>query len=98
MRSLSSSPTFRFLPHILQATTATPPIIIAPPIPTTTPMIVRLVDGLNPELFELLSLPASPGAAVEVEVDVETATSALVVRTWLNVLLPLTVTIVDVTC
>ena len=72
--------------------------MIAPPTPTTTPIIVRLVEGLNPELFELLSLPASPGAAVEVDVEVETGTRALVVRTWLNVLLPLTVTIVDVTC
>lgn len=61
-------------------------------------MIVRLVEELSPELFELLSLPASPGAAVEVEVDVETGTSALVVRTLLSVLLPLTVTTVDVTC
>ena len=61
-------------------------------------MIVRLVEELNSELFELLSLPASPGVAVEVDVDVETGTSALVVRTLLIVLLPLTVKIVDVIC
>lgn len=61
-------------------------------------MIIRLEDELNPELFESLSPPASPGAAVDSEVDVETGTRALVVKTWLNVLLPLTVTTVDVTC
>ena len=61
-------------------------------------MIIRLEDELNPELSESLSPPASPGAAVDSEVDVETGTRALVVKTWLNVLLPLTVITVDVTC
>lgn len=61
-------------------------------------MIVRFVDELSPELFELLLSPTNPGAAVEVEVEVETATRAPVVTTWLKVLLPLVVTTVVTTC
>lgn len=71
---------------------------MAPPTPTTTPMMTRLEEELRPELFELLLPPAKPGAAVDVEVVVDTALSALVVRVWSKVELPLTVRIVVTTC
>ena len=77
---------------------AKPPRIIAPPMPTTTPMMTRLEEELRPELFELLLPPAKPGAAVDKDVEVDTALSALVVRVWSKVELPLTVRIVVTTC
>lgn len=42
--------------------------------------MIRLDDGLIPELFELLLPPARPGATVDDETDVDTATRALVVK------------------
>lgn len=61
-------------------------------------MMTRLEEELRPELFELLLPPAKPGAAVGKEVEVDTALSALVVRVWSKVKLPLTVRIVVTTC
>ncbi len=61
-------------------------------------MMTRLEEELRPELFELLLPPANPGAAVDKEVEVDTALSALVVRVWSKVELPLTVRIVVTTC
>lgn len=48
--SSSLSLSFRFRNQILQATKATPARIIAPPTPTTTPMIVFFADVLSPLL------------------------------------------------
>ena len=79
IRSLSSSPICLFLPQILHATIARPPTTIAPPMPTTTPMIIRFEEELSPELLELLSPPLKPGDGVDVDVD--TGTTALVVKT-----------------
>lgn len=61
-------------------------------------MMTRLEEELRPELFELLLPPAKPGAAVDKEVEVDTALSALVVKVWSKVELPLTVRIVVTTC
>lgn len=61
-------------------------------------MMTRLEEELRPELFELLLPPAKPGAAVDTEVEVDTALSALVVNVWSKVELPLTVRIVVTTC
>ena len=61
-------------------------------------MMTRFEEELRPELLELVLPPARPGAAVDDEVDVDTATSALVVKTWSKVELPLTVRIVVTTC
>ena len=61
-------------------------------------MMTRFEEELRPELFELVPLPAKPGAAVDEEVEVDTATSALVVKVWAKVELPLTVWTVVVTC
>ena len=61
-------------------------------------MMTRFEEELRPELLELLLPPARAGAAVDDEVDVDTATSALVVVTWSKVELPLTVRIVVTTC
>lgn len=58
-------------------------------------MMIRFDDELSPELLELLSPPARPG--VGVVVDVDTGTSALVVRTCSRVWLPLTVWMVVTT-
>ena len=60
--------------------------------------MTRFEEELRPELLELLLPPARPGAAVDDEVDVDTATSALVVKTWSMVELPLTVRTVVTTC
>jgi len=62
----SSSSAFFFFPQILHATNPNAPSRTAPPIPTTTPMIVFFEDELNPELLELLSAPLIPGVEVEV--------------------------------
>lgn len=61
-------------------------------------MMTRLEEELRPELFELLLPPAKPGAAVDKDVEVDTGLSALVVRVWSKVELPLTVRIVVITC
>ena len=98
MRSLSSSFDRAFRPQILQATTAMPPIKIAPPMPTTTPIMIRFCEGSKPDLLEPLSLPSRLGLLVEVAVEVDTGTRPLVVKTFVCVLLPLIVTTVVTNC
>ena len=89
----SSNPSFFFLPQILHATTASAPMRMAPPIPTTTPMIVFFCDGEMPELPEPLLPPFKLGELVGVE-SLEVV--ALLVMTVEMVLLPLTVMMVVV--
>jgi hypothetical protein len=90
----SSSVSCFFLPQILHATTARAPMRMAPPIPTTTPIMVFFCDDEMPELPEPPLPPFRPGELVEVDLlDVD----ALLVMTREMVLLPLTVTIVVVT-
>lgn len=89
---MSSSYSFFFLPQILHATTASAPMRMAPPIPTTTPMIVFFCDDEMPELPESFSPPFKLGESVGVgSVEV-----GLLVMTLEMVLLPLTVMIVVV--
>jgi len=56
-------------PQTLQATKAKPAKIIAPPTPTTTPMIVFLAEVLRPELpespLELRAAEVVAGTGVE---------------------------------
>jgi len=79
--SSSSSPPF-FFPQILHATNPSAPSNIAPPIPTTTPIIVFFEEELNPELLELLFSPLIPGVEVEVIFAVVvTASTELLVMT-----------------
>ena len=61
-------------------------------------MMIRFEDGWSPELSEPLLEELRPGAAVEVEGELVTATTVLVVRTAVTVLLPLTVTTVVIIC
>jgi hypothetical protein len=66
IKSSLSSGVFFFLPQILHATMNRPAKIAAPPIPTTTPMIVFLVVVLIPlSLSELF--PLFIEAALELE-------------------------------
>ena len=76
----SSSSVLPFRPQILHATTARAPRSIAPPMPTTTPIIVFFVDLLNPELLPSFP-PFSPGALVEVALPVVLEAEALLVMT-----------------
>ena len=62
----SSSSLCFFLPQILQATNPKAPRSIAPPTPTTTPMIVFFEEVLSPELLLALLSPLMPGVEVEV--------------------------------
>src|SRR5205814_2089230 len=72
---------------------------MAPPTPTTTPIITFFCDGLTPELLEFPLLELSPGAAVDFVVGLVTGIKALVVRTEAKVLLPVTVmTVVTNSC
>lgn len=76
IKSSSSLSLCRLRPQILQATKAIPAIRIAPPTPTTTPMIVFFAVELNPllepELPELRAgdevLEAADEVALEVKV------------------------------
>lgn len=70
---------------------ANPPSKMAPPTPTTTPMIVRLVPSDKPESPDG---PPSPLPSAGVLVMVVTGTRALVVRTCERVLPPVMVTMV----
>jgi len=71
---------------------------MAPPIPTTTPIMVFLLEELSPELPELPLLPLRLGVPVEVDLLlVVTGTRPLLVMTWAIVLLSLTVMIVVTT-
>jgi hypothetical protein len=83
------------LPQILQATTANAPRRMAPPTPTTTPIMVFFCDDERPELPEPPLSPFRPGAPLEVALLAEA--EALLVMTREIVLLPLTVTRVVVT-
>ena len=55
--------------------------MIAPPTPTTTPMMILFCEDFNPELLEPAFVGTSPGAEVDVELGLMIATRALVVRT-----------------
>lgn len=96
VKSSSSSTVCFRRPQTLLATIIKPPIIINPPTETNTPIKVFLVLSLIPELPDPPLPPSMLG--VLVTVLVLTATSALVVRTWENVLLPLAVITVVTTC
>lgn len=76
--SFSSSLCF-FLPQILHATNPSAPTSIAPPTPTTTPMMVFFEDELSPELLDPLLSPLMPGVEVEVIL-------AVVVTGWTELL------------
>jgi hypothetical protein len=91
----SSSSSCFFLPQILQATNPKAPTSIAPPTPTTTPIIVFFEDELSPELLDALLSPLMPGVEVEVilAVFVTGTTELLVMTDWM--VLPL-VTVVNV--
>ncbi len=90
---MSSSVSCFFLPQIRHATTAKAPISIAPPIPTTTPIMMFFCDDVMPELPEPPLPPFKLGESVDVgSLDGE----ALLVMTREKVLLPLTVTMVVV--
>ena len=86
IKSRSSSETCFLLPHTLQTTTAIPPSKIAPPMPTTVPMMILRSEGLRPELPESASFPSSFGAPLDV--DAETGTG--------NTLVDLTVLVTEV--
>jgi hypothetical protein len=78
----SSSASPRFRPQILHATIARPPRRIAPPIPTTTPMMVPFSLELSPDELPELPPPLSRlGAFVEDDAPEVTATRAEVVVT-----------------
>ena len=87
---MSSSGLCFFFPQILQATNARAPMRTLPPMPTTTPMMILLCEGVTPELPELLSLPLTLGASVALLL----LEGALLVMTREMVLLPLTVMMV----
>ena len=81
-----------FLPHNLHATSAIPPIRMAPPIPPTTPAMTFLLDVLSPELppplppfcrLGWIVEVASPmvDATVVLPTEVEVLTSPFVVYT-----------------
>jgi len=70
---------------------------MAPPTPTTTPMIVLLWPDESPVLPELSLLETSPAVEVDVTVELVT-TSALVVITEAIVLAPSVINMVVVTC
>jgi hypothetical protein len=81
--SLSSS--FFFLPQILQATINRPPRMAAPPIPTTTPMIVLFVLDDMPEPLLLASERDGLFVDFEDEVDCveeETEVTTLRLTVW----------------
>lgn len=77
----SSSTSCRLRPQILNATIANPASRIAPPIPTTTPIIVFLAFELRPELEELLLPESRLGTLVDDALPLDTGSSAEVVRT-----------------
>jgi hypothetical protein len=81
----SSSSSFFFFPQILHATNARAPMSIAPPTPTTTPMIVFFEDELSPELLDELPAPLMSGVEVEVilAVPVTGSTELLVMTDWM---------------
>lgn len=90
---MSSSVSCFFRPQIRHATTARAPTSMAPPMLTTTPIMIFLCDGVTPEPPEPPSPPFKLGESVDVgSPDGET----LLVMTREIVLLPLTVTIVVV--
>jgi len=88
IKSSLSSGVFFLRPHILHATMKRPARIAAPPIPTTTPMMVLRVPVLIPVSFlELLlfvdaaaefAAAAAEVAALKAEVSVEEETSTTV--------------------
>lgn len=67
IKSRSSSETCFLLPHTLQTTTAIPPSNIAPPMPTTVPMMTLRSEGLRPELPESASFPSTFGVPLDVD-------------------------------
>lgn len=67
IKSRSSSETCFLLPHTLQTTTAIPPSKIAPPMPTTVPMMILRSEGLRPELPGSASFPSSFGVPLGVD-------------------------------
>jgi len=76
----SFSSEFFLRPQILNATTPNPAKRIAPPIPTTTPIIVFRVFELMPDDEEELSSPLRAAVpAGKVEVTVEEATELNIV-------------------
>ncbi len=90
---ISSSVSCFFLPQIRHATTARAPMSIAPPIPTTTPIMMFFCDDVMPELPEPPLPPFKLGESVDVgSLDGE----ELLVMTREIVLLPLTMTMVVV--
>jgi len=68
---------------------------MAPPTPTTTPMIVLLWPDVRPVLPEPLLLGTSPAVDVEITVELVT-TTALVVSTEAIVLVPCVINMVVV--
>lgn len=92
----SSSSSFFFFPQILHATNARAPMSIAPPTPTTTPMIVFFEDELSPELLDELPAPLMSGVEVEVilAVPVTGSTELLVMTDWMVWLLLMVVKVV----
>jgi hypothetical protein len=69
---------------------------IAPPTPTTTPMIVFFEDELRPELLDELLEPLMPGVDVEVilAILVTGSTELLVTTDWMVWLLLMVVKVV----
>lgn len=66
IKSRSSSIECFLLPHTLQTTRAIPPRSIAPPMPTTVPIITLLSEAFRPELPESWSFPSSFGVPLDV--------------------------------
>jgi len=72
-----------------QNTAARAPMRMAPPMPTTTPIMMRFSLGDTPELLEPAPELSSPGGPVDEEVIVE-----LDVKTEVFELPPTTITVV----
>lgn len=93
--SLSSE--FFLRPQILNATTPSPAKSIAPPIPTTTPMIVfrvfELMPDDDPELPSLLRAAVPVG---RVDVTVEEASELYVDPSWVRTIVLTTTKVVGV--
>lgn len=91
----SSSPGREFLlrPN-LHATTARPPSMMAPPTPTTTPIMIFLRARVKPELPDPPLWLSSPAGALVAVADVA---SVLVVVSVCSTTLPLTVTMLVTT-
>jgi len=95
IKSSSSSAARLLLFRNRHATNARAPRNMAPPTPTTTPMIVLLWPDVRPVLPEPLLLGTSPAVDVEITVELVT-TTALVVSTEAIVLVPCVINMVVV--